>query len=62
MLVSRATPPQSEGKRGLVITCAYKELFWRQDLVTYNQIRDLNLLLGNTLLAARTHTVILHCL
>ena len=32
---------------------AYNKLFWRQDLVASNQIRDLNLLLGNALLAAR---------
>ena len=34
---------------------AYNELFWRQDLVASNQIRYLNLLLGNALSAARTH-------
>ena len=44
VLVSRATPPNPR-ERG--VWC------WRPKLVASNQIRDLNLLLGNALLAAR---------
>ena len=48
-LVSRVAPP-IRGKEGSGDR-AY-ELFWRQNLVASNQIRDLNLLLGNALHAA----------
>ena len=41
---------------------AYSELLWRQDLVELNQIQDLNLLLGNALLAACAMQSASHCL
>ena len=44
MVVSHATPPiRGKGGSG---DRAYNKLFWQQDLVTSNQIRDLNLVLG----------------
>ena len=60
LLVSRATPP-IRGKEGSGDR-AYEELFWRQDLVASNQIRDLNLLLGNALHARARNTVAPRCL
>ena len=53
-LVSRATPlnPRKEGSSDL----AYSKLFQRPDLVEH---RDLNLLLGNALLAARAYIAVL---
>ena len=44
-------------KEGLVTDRTYNELFWQQELVASNQIRDLKFLLGNNLLAVRAHTV-----
>ena len=57
LLVSQATPPnpRKEGSGDL----AYSELFQRPDLVASNQHQDLNLLLGNALLAARAYMAIL---
>ena len=49
---SHTPHPPIRGKEGSG-DHAYNELFWRQDLVASNQIRDLNLLLGNALPAAR---------
>ena len=51
MVVSRATPLNRK-ERGSG-DHAYNELFWRPNLVASNQIRDLNLLPSNALLAAR---------
>jgi hypothetical protein len=52
--LARHTPNPRERGSG---DRAYNELFWRQDLVASNQIRDSNLLLSNAFLAARAHTV-----
>ena len=53
--------PQSQGKARKEGSgdLAYSELFQRPDLVASNQHRDLNLLLGNALLAAHAYMVIL---
>ena len=53
--------PPIQGKEGSGDR-AYNELFWRQDLIVSNQIRDLNLLLGNALLVARAIQSALRCL
>ena len=55
LLFSDWSIPNLNDQADCQVTCKaqYRELYQRQNLVASNQIRDLNLLLSNALLAAR---------